>query len=146
MMSSERRTFIRFLRHHGGHTWAEIHANENPRLVGRMLVSIKGETHLLTCDLQSNQELLREPRTIAQRVTRSAHCGEMLSAHDAFLAKTPAAFRTIEDPVASSVEAYERWVDRLRGLRQIDVDGDRFKISLRAAVPVAFRVIKAWFH
>ena len=146
MMSSERKTFIRFLRHQGGHTWAEIHANENPRMVGRLLASIKGDTHLLTCDLQSNQELLREPHTVAQRVPRATHCGEMVSAHDAFLTKTAEAFRAIDDPVASSIEAYDRWVDGLRRLRQISVDGERFKISLRAAVPIAFRVIKAWFH
>jgi hypothetical protein len=146
MMSAERKTFIRFFGHGRGHVWAEVQAMDSPRVVGRMLVSVKGDTRVLTCDLQSNQELLRDPLTVVQRVPRSVHCGEMLAAHDALVMKTPGTTRTIDDPVAASVEAYEKWVEALRRLRQIEVNGERYKISLRAAVPVALRVIKAWFH
>jgi hypothetical protein len=146
MMSAERRTFIRFLRHADGHTWAEIHALDSPRVVARQLASSKGDTQLLTSDLQSNQELLREPRTLTQRVPRSTHCGEMLAAHTAFVGRRAGSLRVVDDPVTASADAYTAWVGALRQSGQIDVVGANYRVSLRAMLPVAARVVAAWFH
>lgn len=54
--------------------------------------------------------------------------------------------RTIEDPVAADVESYNRWVDALVQSRQVTTEGDWFRISPRAAVPITLRVMAAWLH
>jgi uncharacterized membrane protein (UPF0136 family) len=146
MMSAERKTFIRFLRQADGHAWAEIHALDSPRVVARQLTSIRGDTQLLTSDLQSNQELLREPRTVTLRVARSTHCGEMVAAHTALVGRRAGALRVVDDPVTASADAYAAWVGALRRSGQIDVVGAHYRVSLRAMLPVAARVVAAWFH
>jgi len=126
--------------------WAEVHASDEPKLVGRMLAGVTGETMVSTNDLQSNHELLRDPQTVAQRVPRKTSCADMLAAHDVFAMKTAGTVRTVDDPVAADVETYDRWVSALVRSKQVASDGEWFKISPRAAVPITLRVMAAWFH
>jgi hypothetical protein len=146
MMSQDRRTFVRLFGHRSGHVWAEIQATDEPKAVGRMLCGFKGDTTVFTSDLQSNQELLRDPRTLAQRVPRATSCADMLMAHETFAMRVAGTLRKIEDPVAADVEGYDRWVAALVRSKQVTTDGDWFKISPRAAVPITLRVMGAWFH
>jgi len=146
MMAKDRRTFIRYFGHASRHVWAEVQATDEPKSVGRMLCSVKGGTTILTGDLQANQELLRDPQTLFQRVPRATSCADMLMAHETFAMKTAGTARTIDDPVAADVEAYERWVQALLRSKQVAANGDWFKISPRAVVPITLRIIGAWFH
>ncbi|MFI4944546.1 MAG: hypothetical protein ACHP85_14860 [Burkholderiales bacterium] len=146
MMSKDRLTFIRFFSHSSSHVWAEIQATDEPKAVGRMLCSFKGATTILTGDLQSNQELLRDPDTLAQRVPRATSSADMLIAHESFAMKAAGTLRTIEDPVAADVDGYDRWVAALVASKQVTPNGEWFSISPRAAIPITLRVMGAWFH
>ena len=85
-------------------------------------------------------------RYVYARVPRASSCAEMLTAHDSLVTRTPGALRSVDDPVATDVEAYEKWTEALLRSGQITARGDWCKVSLRAAVPVALRVASAWFH
>jgi len=88
---------------------------------------------------------LRVSATVVQRVGSDIRCREMMTAHEAFVMKTPGSSRSIEDPVAADVEAYDRWVQHLIRSGQVRAEGGWFSIRLRRALPIALRVLGAWF-
>jgi hypothetical protein len=146
MMSTDRRTFIRLLHHPTGRMWAEIHAMDEPRSIGRLIATVTNQCAAFTGDLQSNQELLRDPATRFLRARQSASCAEMVRMHESFTAALPGTVRPVSDPVAANIEAYGQWVDGLVRTGQVSVAGEWYRISTRAALPITLRVMGAWFH
>lgn len=146
MGGQERKTFVRFLKHNSGQSWAEIHAMDNPRLIGRLIASLKdGGVSVSTGDRQANQELIPAPKTLRLRVPTASSCSDMAMAHQAFAMKTPGRLRTIDDPMAADAEAHAQWVGHLLRTGRVTASGEWFRISPRAALPIIVRVMGAWF-
>ncbi len=147
MLGQKRNVFTRFLRQGSGHCWAEIHALDEPKVVARVIGTLKNDGSVLsTVDKQANEEFFRDELTHMRRVAASSTCEMMLRAHEVFAMKVPTSTQTVQDPIASSAAVYDGWVRRLVDSRQVVVRGDSFAIPLRMAFPTAVRVIAAWFH
>jgi hypothetical protein len=144
---SQKKTYTRFLLHRSRHSWVEIHALEEPRMVARMIASVKeGGRSVSTCDQQANEELFRDDRTLIQRVASRSSCADMVASHELFLLKIPGSLETVTDPMTLHQEIYNGWVERLLASGQVVRRGDSMAIPLRSAFPISFRVLAAWFH
>ncbi len=143
----QQRSFMLFMKHSSGHHWAEIHALDSPKVVARMITSVKqGRIAVSTCDKQANEEFFRDPQTRLQRVATASSAADMLRAHETFSMTIPGALETTDDPIATHVELYDSWVERLLSTRQVVLRGSSFAIPLRLAFPTALRVMGAWLH
>jgi hypothetical protein len=120
---------------------------ENPRTIGRLLVSLKeGGVTAMTGELQSNTELLRDPKTVYQRLGRNKTCQEMILAHEQFAVGLPGRLEKIDDAVAADAVWYNRWVEALIRSRQVIASGEWYRISPMRMIPITLRVLGGWLH
>lgn len=145
--SSKRRVLIRFLLHRSREMWAEVHILDQPKMAARMVASRKeGGLYLATCDQQANEEFFRDEQTHIRRAPSRSTCADMVQSHQRLVLEIPAAPLRIEDPVFEHVEIYDGWIRRLLDSGQLTVRGDAAAVPLHLVLPVAFRVMGAWFH
>src|SRR5262249_55232487 len=81
--SRERKTYLRFLKHQTEPFWVEIYALQNPKIIARQVITMKGtDRTIVTCDRTSDAGLF--DGTEIQQLSESVSCEEMIERHRRF--------------------------------------------------------------
>jgi hypothetical protein len=134
----ERTAFVRFLTHVQRNAWLEIHVNENPRSVTRVLKSViegsdgyraaRTGTVVATGDKQADAELFKTPNWITNRILGGSSAAAFMEGHEACCTRLNGLRCHVADAVALAAAAYDDWIDGLVRAGHGEIEGGWMKI------------------